>query len=74
MWLRDGDLAIWVLSFLVELIETCKNLTRTCGESKGTSGDLNKTCKIFLLCFTIITLVFDRNFVGGFTPNCLKLC
>lgn len=74
MWLRDGDLVIWFLSFRVELIEICKKLTRTCGESKGTSGDLNKTYKIFLICFTIATLVFDTNSIGGFTPNCLKLC
>lgn len=63
-----------VFELPVELIETCKNLTRTCGESKGTSRDLNKTYKIFLLCFTIATLVFDTNSIGGFTPNCLKLC
>jgi hypothetical protein len=74
MWPRDGDLAIWFLSFLVELIEAHGNLTRTWGDSIVTFEDLNITCKLFSLCFTITTLVFDTNFVGGFTPNCPKLC
>jgi hypothetical protein len=55
-------------------METCKNLTKTCGDSIGTSKDLNKTYKQFLLCSTIATIVLDTNLVGGFTLNCPKLC
>jgi hypothetical protein len=74
MWLRDGNLAIWFLNFLVEPIETCEDSTRTCGDSIRTSGDLNRTYKLFLLCSTIVTLVFDINPVGGCTPNRPKSC
>jgi hypothetical protein len=53
MWLRDGNPAIWVLNFQVKPIKTCEILTRTCGDSIRTFGDLNKTYKLSL-CYMLL--------------------
>ncbi len=66
---KERVFATWLSSFQVEVVKTCRDSTRTFKYSIGTYGNLEGNCKLFLVCSTTMTLIFEINIIRGVTSS-----